>query len=111
MTTSAQADRLRKCPKCKGQGFVFNSRETVAGRKRRCQCSECNYRWTTIETIMTDDRAAKILEAGRVKGLATRRGVKVPPAKEAEWRFLKRKNLTNAEAAAALGLRYTGPTK
>ena len=111
MTTALQADRLRKCPRCKGAAFVVNSREITAGKKRRCQCNGCGYRWTTIETIMTDAQAAKILNLGRAKGLAVRRGVNVPPAKETEWRFLKGKKLTNAEAAAALGLRYTGPKK
>ena len=34
------------------------------------------------------------------------RGCHVPPELEEEWQALKRKGLTNREAAAALGLRY-----
>lgn len=37
---------------------------------------------------------------------AMRRGVDVPPSLEAEWRALKRKRMTNKEAAAALGLKW-----
>jgi len=37
--------------------------------------------------------------------IARRGGVDVPPELEAAWRDLKRKKLTNAEAAAALGLK------
>lgn len=38
------------------------------------------------------------------KSNARRRGVDVPPHLEAAWKALKRKRMTNAEAAKALGL-------
>jgi hypothetical protein len=47
---------------------------------------------------------ARIEALRRSDRLAARRGVWVPPELEAEWRRLKRKQLTNPEAARALGL-------
>lgn len=37
-----------------------------------------------------------------------RRGVHIPPEREAEWRVLKRSKMTNREAAAAMGLIWLG---
>lgn len=44
-------------------------------------------------------------ELQRKSNLA-RRGVDVPPSLEAAWKLLKKKRMSNAEAAAVLGLRY-----
>lgn len=40
------------------------------------------------------------------KSNAKRRGVDVPPDLEEAWKALKRKRISNAEAAKALGLQY-----
>ncbi len=45
-------------------------------------------------------------EKSRRKMRAVLRGCHVPSELEEEWQALKRKGLTNREAAAALGLRY-----
>jgi len=47
---------------------------------------------------------ARIEALRRSDRLAPRRGAWVPPEMESEWLRLKRKRLTNAEAAQALGL-------
>lgn len=47
----------------------------------------------------------------RQKMRAVLRGCQVPSELEEEWAALKRKGLTNREAAAALGLRYVSRRK
>lgn len=45
------------------------------------------------------------------RSLAKRRGVVVPPELEGDWLMLKRKKLTNQEAAGALGLKWSRPRR
>jgi len=61
-----------KCPKCENYiTQVLDSRSNALGRKRRRACSECQYRFSTIE-IMQDnlDEIMKELSAlKRIKEL------------------------------------------
>jgi hypothetical protein len=57
------------------------------------------------------ERFLKRREEMQRRSNARRRGVDVPPHLEDQWRVLKRKRMTNAEAAKALGLKYRKPRR
>lgn len=45
-----QRTQLTTCPKCKADAvFVIESRSSLNSRRRRKQCSACNYKYTTHE--------------------------------------------------------------
>ena len=42
-----------KCPKCRGNTKVYDSRPTIAGVRRRRECLKCGFRFTTFELPYT----------------------------------------------------------
>ena len=54
MAAPLHAENARTCPDCGGETAVTDSRPTVvhgfSTTKRRRQCSECDTRFTTVET-------------------------------------------------------------
>jgi transcriptional regulator NrdR family protein len=51
-----------ECPKCHGATSVSQSRIVNDGKRRRRECSQCHYKFTTIEVCVEDlDRYESVL--------------------------------------------------
>ena len=44
------------CPRCREKTVVINSRETINGVRRRRECPNCGYRFTTKELVWPEDK-------------------------------------------------------
>lgn len=97
------------CPQCGAmKTTVEDSRVGTNGIRRRRQCSSCDHRWSTIEVeIKVWNRVKGVIEnrsrAGKIS-TDKKRGFSVPAELQPEYHRLRRKSLTAAEAAEALGI-------
>lgn len=60
-----------KCDKCGGRSLVVDSRDLKEGLRRRRECRDCRWRWSTIEVETTDYVIEmKIRQTGRQEAVA-----------------------------------------
>lgn len=57
---------MKYCPKCGSDSYVIDSRDKPYGIRRRRQCENCGYKWTTLETRIESYMRFKVDKLGAV---------------------------------------------
>jgi hypothetical protein len=64
------------CPKCGSKALVIDSRNSNPGKRRRRECKECGWRFSTIETVLPESKQSELGRIRKLKHIAAKKKLK-----------------------------------